>query len=176
MGFSMIAEDKLEIVQHPEFSHLLCYSDGRVFSQKSKKFLKGSSAGGGGYILYQTGYGTRRYSHRIIAEAFHGPSSLFVNHKNGNKKDNRASNLEWVTPKENTAHALSMGLMKRGEMSTGAKINEIQAITIITMLMSGHKQYFITTKMNLKRGIVNNIKMRKSWNHLAHLLEKNSHE
>jgi hypothetical protein len=60
--------------------------------------------------------GVRRYVtvHRLVAETFiPNPNSLpTVNHKNGNKKDNRVCNLEWVTNKENTHHAFLTGLHK----------------------------------------------------------------
>lgn len=52
--------------------------------------------------------------HRLVAEAFIGPApgpEYQINHKDGNKANNKASNLEWVTPAENTSHAYRTGLV-----------------------------------------------------------------
>ena len=49
--------------------------------------------------------------HRLVADAFcpgHSTDRNFVNHINGDKCDNRARNLEWVTRAENMSHAVNV--------------------------------------------------------------------
>lgn len=54
--------------------------------------------------------------HRLVMLAFVGrcPKDLVVNHKNGKKYDNRLSNLEYVTRKEDRHHAIRTGLLVPG--------------------------------------------------------------
>ena len=53
-----------------------------------------------------------RQIHSIIAECFLGerPHGYSVNHKDGNKLNNRSGNLEYVTIAENTRHSVKHGM------------------------------------------------------------------
>ena len=52
--------------------------------------------------------------HRIVAEIFvpNPQSKQYVNHIDGNKKNNYFENLEWVTASENAIHSYGIGLSK----------------------------------------------------------------
>lgn len=57
----------------------------------------------------------KRFVHTIVALAFLGKKprskqAIIVNHKNGYKHDNRVSNLEYITQRENVKHAFKLGL------------------------------------------------------------------
>ena len=55
--------------------------------------------------------------HRLVAEAFceNPDDKNVVNHIDGNKLNNNACNLEWVTHSENHKHAYSLGLRSAEE-------------------------------------------------------------
>lgn len=67
-----------------------------------------------GYLFIRmNGDGGQQYfnAHRLVAATFvpNPFNKPHVNHINSVRSDNRVVNLEWVTPKENIAHALKSG-------------------------------------------------------------------
>lgn len=90
--------------------------DGKCFNQITQKFLKGQVGKNGYHNYYLTlpdGSRKRVYTHRLVGDAYlQKPTHRHnqINHKDGNKLNNCADNLEWVTPQENQRHALQMDL------------------------------------------------------------------
>lgn len=87
---------------------------GRVYSYKSKRFLKpGYNNDGYATInLCKDGRCVSTKVHRLVAEHFvANPTSLNeVNHLDGNKTNNHHVNLEWCTRSRNVKHGYDIGL------------------------------------------------------------------
>lgn len=91
------------------------------------------SKGYKGVVLYKNKKRKAFKTHRLVAEHFLNKDCdrNQVNHIDGDKANNRLSNLEWVTNKENMTHSWREGLRDyKGEKSPFAKITEEQAIKI----------------------------------------------
>lgn len=63
--------------------------------------------------LSKNGTMKKKQVHRLVLENFNptDDDSLQVNHIDGNKRNNKLENLEWVTAKENNQHARRTGLL-----------------------------------------------------------------
>jgi len=65
------------------------------------------------YHLCKNGKRKSIQAHRLVSIAFleNTKNKPCVNHKDGNKQNNKSCNLEWVTRSENSKHAFKTGLI-----------------------------------------------------------------
>lgn len=112
----------------PNYENLYLASNlGRIKSISNPKRIKilKPSISNGGYQkiqLYKGGKCKTLYVHRLIALTFipNPNNKEEVNHIDGNKFNNNANNLEWVSRSENQLHAIKTGLREPSPM-TGRK-------------------------------------------------------
>lgn len=117
-------QPSLECKPLKEDGDYLVYNDGRVFSKKTNRFLAGK-VDSVGYLVYSLAIldtftvsgrkkGKMMYAHRLVAQYFlPNPYNYpYVHHKDENKLNNKVSNLEWVSPKENMQYHLNNGKEK----------------------------------------------------------------
>lgn len=111
------AEQGYEMKDIPGWENLYaCTTDGKIWSHRSKKFLK-PTKNPRGYLHVTFTKDNKRYDyrvHRLVAMTFiDNPNNKEqVNHIDGDKLNNYLNNLEWVTAEENIEHAKTHNLFK----------------------------------------------------------------
>lgn len=123
VDFTQVVEEWRPVVGYK--GHYSVSSLGRVRSEAKGKGFRRSSLimtavinpnGRERLTLCKNGVKTFHSVHKLVAEAFLGPkpNGLVTNHRDGNKLNNRLSNLEYVTSAENEQHAVRLGLKASG--------------------------------------------------------------
>lgn len=112
--------------------------------------------------------------HKAVAEAFiNNPDNKpHVNHKDGNKLNNNANNLEWMTNQENIIHARDNGMLHplAGEQHRFSKLTEEDVRYIRTNYIPKDETYgckALAKKFNVDHSTISEIYNRKSWKHVA---------
>jgi hypothetical protein len=119
--------------------------------------------------LYANGKGKVFKVHRLVALEFvaNPKGKPEVNHKNLDKCDSRASNLEWCTHKENMEHAGKNGVMFDGKGSKNgfAKLHE-RDVKKIKKLIGKKTLAEIGAEFGVSKDAIYHIAHEKTWKHV----------
>lgn len=148
-------------------------SQGRICKHKDGRrvLLKINHSGPYGKVgLYPKGVtGLTRQVHRLVCEAFHGTPKDFevVRHLNGNRRDNRASNLAWGTQSENCQDAVLHGTHK-GENNGMSKLteNQVAAIKNILTVNPTLSRNILAKALGVTRTTIGHIEKGRQWQHV----------
>ena len=106
--------------------------------------------------------------HRLVAIThLPNPNNLpEVNHKDGNKLNNKVSNLEWVTRNQNIQHSFDTGLNTSvGERNGRHEITE-DTVRVIKSLLSEHSVKEVSVITGIKYNMVAKISCKATWKHV----------
>lgn len=130
--------------------------------------LKPSQNSEGYMVLNVTHVKPRKQArvHLLVAAAFLPPKPTprhEINHKDGDKTNNRADNLEWVTHSENVRHIMNL----RGRRSwPGEPTTEDDIRTIRRMRSEGISRSMVASMFRMSPSNVTMITERKTWAHV----------
>lgn len=164
-----------------EYADYAITEDGQVWSFKTNKFIK-SHLSGSGYFnvtLRIDGRTVSKQVHRLVAETFipNPECKIQVNHKDCDKLNNRVSNLEWCTGKENMKHASKNGRLVgnrnppdkpflSGEEHYRTNLTE----EVVSQIREDYKTMQSYKKVGEKYGLsetgARNIITRRTWKHI----------
>jgi hypothetical protein len=155
------------------FENYAVDEQGNVFSlpkktRKGTRILKYNISNNGYAMLdlCKDGKIKRFLVHRLIAETLlpNPDNKPQVNHKNGNKLDNRIENLEWNTRSENQKHSIQIGLRTtNGEKNSQSKLTEQDVLYIRNSKENGS---ILDKKFNISRSTICDIRKNRSWTHV----------
>ena len=103
------------------------------------------------------------FVHRLVAEKYiPNPNQLpQINHIDGNKLNNRVSNLEWVSNGGNRKHAVEKGLQIHGEKCPWAKLT-IDNVKFIREHPEIHR-CTLAKKFGVAPRTISDVVNRKTW-------------
>lgn len=144
---------------------LIVSSDGRIKSGRTGETLKPAK---------RRGYDRIRIYHSVhvlVAQAFvpNPDDNPIVNHKNNDRRDNTAENLEWCTHVENVRHAHKQGFVtyRHGSQNGAAKLTESQVEEIRRIYsLKKTKQADLAERYGVSQRTISLIVRKEKWRHV----------
>ena len=161
--------------------------NGNLYSCKrgwnKKKLSPSIDYRAGGYyrlkIIMDSGDKVSMFIHRLVALTYlpNPENKEEVNHIDGNKLNNKLSNLEWVTKKENMLHAHKLKLRDNtGEGNPRKILSEQEAIDIYNKCYEGARVCDLAEEYDVSRPTISDIKAKRNWQHILQELPNITHK
>lgn len=159
-----------QISEHPNYE---ISKDGIIRITKNLH-IKSQYISSTGYYMVTLTCGLRKQKprrvHRLLAQTFiPNPGNLpEINHKDGNKLNNKLNNLEWSTHLDNVRHAFRLGLVNNtGQNNASNKLTPFEVKKIKKMLLDGVSQQKIADKIGkVSRSTILKIHLGITWKHV----------
>ena len=138
--------------------------DFRILEQSPNKY---------GYMrvrLTVAGKRKPRYVHRLVADAYLQPRPSNcdqLRHLDGDKKNNKADNLEWGTAKSNASDRDRHGTTAKGEHNGFSYLHNIDVVIIRKLLSAGLSQRKIASLFGINQTTVGRINRGETWRHVG---------
>jgi len=144
---------------------------GRVKSLYGKGRIRAQTPDKDGYLkvgLYKNAKQKNAIVSRLVAKAFIEGEKEQVNHIDGDKKNNRVSNLEWVDNQENIDHAWDTGLYTlERQMMRPSKLDKDKVIEIRESYSKGERSYGELAKLyDVSKSLIADVVKRRCWKHI----------
>jgi hypothetical protein len=142
--------------------------DGQIWSKRTKKFLKLQNHNRG-YALITLSVNAKRKPevvHRFVARAFVDNPNKYneINHKDGDKKNNHFTNLEWCSRSDNNTHKCRILGKGRGIGNGAHKLTEQEVLEIRSRRHEVQKR--LGEEFGVDQSVISDIINRKIWKHI----------
>lgn len=144
---------------------------GRVLGLKRGQYLKPTveTTGYCTVCLSAEGLATKYRLNVLVLSTFCGPppfDGAHAAHNNGDKQDNRLTNLRWASPFENQADVDRHGRRCKGEDVHGAVLTEKDVIEIRDYISRGASNKDLADSYGVSVSTIHLVRHRKTWRHL----------
>ena len=118
--------------------------------------------------LYDRARYMRRFVHHLVLCAFVGPrqEGHEGRHLNGDRRDNRPSNLAWGTRADNEADKVKLGRSNRGERCGTSKLTQQQVEELRQLAGTGLSTAALGKRFGVSQSQASRIVRRERWAHV----------